>query len=96
MAQSEKPPAEFLCATAHSLNFEDELLNRCQHLKRDGYLLEYNYEALRWFRDPDTGLFVRRRMQFVSNFHRVTYLGQDCWMGEVLRADPIDRFVDNR
>lgn len=96
MAQSEKPPAEFLSATAHSLNFEDELLARCQHLKRDARLLEYSYEALRWFRDSDTGLFVRRRMQFVSNFHRVTYLGQDCWLGQVLRADPLDRFVDSR
>lgn len=96
IAQSDKPPAEFLSATAHSLNFEDELLTRCQYLQQAGHLLEYTYEALRWFRDPDTGLLVRRRMQFVSNFYRVMYLGQDCWLGEVLQANPLERFVDSR
>lgn len=94
-AQSEKPPAEFLSATAHTLNFEDELLERCEHLGQNGQLIEYTYQALRWFRDPDSQLMIRRRMQFVSSFYRVHYLGQDCWLGEVLSAAPLERFVDN-
>lgn len=95
LAQGAKPPAEFLCATAHVLNFEDELQARCQHLIRDGQLIEYQYEALRWFHDPEANLWIRRRMQFVSNFHRITYLGQDCWLGEVLTTSPSNQFMDN-
>lgn len=95
LAQSAKPPAEFLSATAHVLNFEDELQMRCNHLWRDGQLIEYEYKALRWFHDLETNGWVRRRMQFVSNFYRVTYLGQDCWLGEVLSAVALNQFVDN-
>jgi PAS domain-containing protein len=87
-AQSGKPPAEFLAGTAHTLNFEDELVNRCEHLIVDGSLSLYEYEAMRWFLD-DRGLWVRRKMQFVSNFWKVDYLGQPCWMGEVLQAEAI-------
>lgn len=95
LAQGAKPPAEFLCATAHVLNFEDELQARCQYLVRDGQLVEYEYKALRWFHDPEANLWIRRRMQFVSNFYRVTYLGQDCWLGEVLSASASNQFMDN-
>lgn len=89
MAQSNKPPGDFLRSTAHTLNFEDELLQRCRYLKTDHRLIEYEYQALRWFQDPDTGLWIRRRMQFVSNFYRIFYLGRECWLGEVLVANAI-------
>ena len=95
MAQSGKPPAEFLSTTAHTLNFEDELRSRCAHIQSDHSLSEYSYEALRWFRD-DAGVWIRRRMTFFSNFWRVEYLGQDCWLGEVLQATPLDQFVDHQ
>jgi hypothetical protein len=85
-AQSAKPPSDFLRSTAHELNYDDELVKRCYHLKRDAHLIEYEYEALRWFRDPDSALWIRRRMQFISNFYKIIYLGQDCWLGEVLGA----------
>lgn len=94
-AQSGKPPAEFLSATAHALNYEEELLGRCQHITRDRQLVEYSYRAMRWFRDPETGIWVRRQMQFISNFWLVDYLGQPCWMGEVLEANPLERFLDS-
>ncbi|MGI0488871.1 hypothetical protein ACN4EK_25955 [Pantanalinema rosaneae CENA516] len=92
LAQSGKPPAEFLSSTAHTLNYEDELVTRCGHIKTDGFLTEYSYEAMRWFQD-ESGLWVRRRMRFVSNFWRVEYLGQDCWLGEVLQAEALNQFV---
>ncbi len=88
-AQSAKPPSDFLRSTAHELNYDDELVKRCYHLKRDAHLIEYEYEALRWFRDPDSALWIRRRMQFISNFYKIIYLGQDCWLGEVLGADTL-------
>lgn len=88
-AQSGKPPAEFLSATAHVLNFEEELTDRCRHLMRDRRLQTYSYLALRWFQDEETGIWIRRQMSFVSNFWRVSYLGCDCWMGEVLQALPV-------
>ncbi len=95
MAQAAKPPSNFLRSTAHELNYDDELVKRCNHLKRDAHLIEYEYEALRWFRDPDSALWIRRKMQFVSNFYRIVYLGQDCWLGEVLWADTLDSFADS-
>lgn len=93
-AQSGKPPAEFLSATAHALNFEEELITRCGHLIRDEHLREYNYRALRWFRD-ESGIWIRRHMAFVSNFWKISYLGQPCWLGEVLEAMPLETHLDN-
>lgn len=95
LAQSAKPPAEFLSTTAHVLNFEEELQSRCQHLGQDGQLIEYEYKALHWFHDPEANVWIRRRMQFISNFYRVTYLGQICWLGEVLSTVGLNQFVDN-
>lgn len=88
-AQSAKPPSDFLRSTAHELNYDDELVKRCYHLRQDAHLIEYEYEALRWFRDPDSALWIRRRMQFISNFYKIVYLGQDCWLGEVLWANAL-------
>ncbi len=95
LAQSGKPPAEFLSATAHALNFEEELSSRCARIEQDGELTDYPYEAMRWFRD-EQGRWIRRRMQFFSNFWKVNYLGQECWLGEVLQATPLEQFVDSK
>lgn len=94
-AQSGKPPKEFLAATAHALNSEEELQNRCKFLLRDGSMTEYDYRALRWYRDPESGIWVRKHMDFISNFWKIDYLGQPCWMVEVLEAAPRDKHLDS-
>lgn len=86
-AQSDKPPSDLLSDTAHSLNYEDELLFRCKTVIADGSINQYQYEGLRWFNDD--GTWIRRRMNFVSNVWNIEYLNRPCWMEEVLFAEQI-------
>lgn len=94
LAQSRKPAAELLSDNAHSLNFDDELMKRCDRISQDGSLREYEYEALRWFHNPEMGRFVRKRMRLISNFWRVQYLHSSCWCGEVLQAEEVRSYGD--
>lgn len=87
-----KKPAEFLVVqNAFALNYPNELDARMSYLLQDGQIREYSYEAMRWFQEDD-GVWRRRHMEFVSNFWRIDYLGQDCWLGEVLHAQPKETF----
>lgn len=94
LAQSRKPAAELLSDNAHSLNFDDELIRRCDRISQDGSLREYEYEALRWFHDSEMDRFIRKRMRLISNFWRVTYLQTSCWCGEVLQAEEVRSYGD--
>lgn len=86
-AQSDKPPSDLLSDTAHSLNYEDELLYRCRTVVADGAINQYSYEGLRWFNED--GMWIRKRMNFVSNVWSIEYLNRPCWMEEVLYAEPV-------
>jgi hypothetical protein len=80
-------PQEFLGDRAYALNYSDELSSRCGYITRDGGLREYHYEALRWVMVE--GLPRRKLMRFTSNFLKIKYLSQPCWMGEVLQSEDI-------
>ncbi|MCD8488278.1 MAG: hypothetical protein LRZ84_16470 [Desertifilum sp.] len=87
-AQSKSAP-QFIGESAHLLNDPDELYQRDCWLTETGgtkRLEDYEYQAFRWFLDPDTGLWRRKRMEFVSNFKVVRFLGSLCRMGMVLQA----------
>ncbi len=86
LAQGKKPK-EFLGQSACALNDEEELARRCHLIYNDGGLNEYGYSALRWFHEPSTGFWRRKRMNFISNFRKLEYLGELCWIGEVLVAE---------
>lgn len=86
-AQSDKPPSDLLSDTAHSLNYEHELLYRCRTVVADGNIHQYEYEGLRWFNED--GIWTRKRMNFVSNVWNIEYLNRHCWMEEVLSAVPV-------
>ena len=92
-AQGKKPQEFLIVQSAFALNYEDELDNRCRQLRNDGRLVEYAYQALRWFQETDTSIWRRRKMQFVSNFWKVEYLSEQCWLGEVLQATPLEQFA---
>lgn len=87
----QKPAQEFLRDKATSLNYPDELSSRCDRIQRDGGITEYEYLAYRWYRG-EGGAFLKRQMRFTSNFVQIEYLGQRCWMGEVLQAEPMGVF----
>jgi hypothetical protein len=94
-AQSGKPAKSLLNDTAHSLNSDEELQNRCSYVARGENLIEYQYEALRWFKDSQTQIWIRRGMTFTSNIWGIEYLGEPCWIEEVLDAVPLNYHVDN-
>lgn len=93
LAAQGKKPKEFLGQSACALNDEEELALRCSLIYKDGSLTEYQYSALRWFSDPETGFWRRKRMNFTSNFRRIEYLGELCWLGEVLEAVETGKIV---
>jgi hypothetical protein len=92
-AQGKKPQEFLIVQNAFALNFEEELSDRMNFLEADNQLREYSYRALRWYQEPDARIWRRREMNFVSSFWKIEYLGQPCWLGQVLSAQPADRFA---
>ncbi|MBD2180607.1 hypothetical protein H6S82_01980 [Planktothrix sp. FACHB-1355] len=86
LAAQGKKPIEFLGESAAALNDPDELERRDAMLIRDGFLSEYQYNALRWYKDEETQLWRRKRMNFCSNFRRINFLGESCRLAIVLQA----------
>lgn len=81
------PPEQFLAInSALDLNDAPEFDRRIHAIATEGQLTEYEYMAWRWFFDLEAGRFRTKRMSFVSNFRKIQYCGQDCWMGQVLQA----------
>lgn len=81
------PPEQFLAInSALDLNDAPEFDRRIHAIATEGQLVEYDYMAWRWFFDPEEGRFRTKRMSFVSNFRKIRFCGQDCWMGQVLQA----------
>ena len=81
-----KKPAEFLGESAAALNDPEELEYRDSLVIREGFINEYQYSALRWYRDPETNFWRRKRMDFCSNFRQINYLGEECRLAIVLEA----------
>ena len=81
-----KKPAEFLGESAAALNDPEELEYRDSLVIKDGFINEYQYSALRWYRDPETNFWRRKRMNFCSNFRQINYLGEECRLAIVLEA----------
>ncbi len=50
-------------------------------------------EAMRWWRDSDSGIYRRKRMQFVSNAGKTNFLGTECWYSHTVNAVDTGRFV---
>lgn len=88
LAAQSKTPKEFQGENATSLAWGDELIRREGLLRNsNGLLTDYEYQGLRWFKDPDTGLWQRKLMNFVSQFRLVDFLGVPCRMGTTLSAE---------
>ena len=88
LAAQSKTPKEFQGENAASLAWGDELLRREGLLRNNnGLLTDYEYQGLRWFKDPDSGLWRRKLMNFVSEFRLVNFLGISCRMGTTLSAE---------
>jgi len=81
-----KKPAEFLGESAAALNEPEELEYRDSLIIKDSFLNEYRYNALRWYKEPETHLWRRKRMEFYSNFRKINYLGEPCRLAVVLEA----------
>lgn len=85
-----KTPKDFLGENAAALNDPSELEYRDRMLRTSNHqLTEYEYSALRWYREQDSGLWLRKRMNFCSNFSIINYLDVPCRLGVVLSAEDV-------
>ncbi len=82
------PPEQFLSINSClDLNDPPEFERRIDRVSAGETLRNYEYQAWRWYFDPNAGRFRTKRMSFVSNFRLIQYAGQPCWLGQVLQAD---------
>lgn len=81
-----QPPEMFLQGNAYDLNDVEELDYRTARVASGEKLVEYAYQARRWFFDIEAGRFRLKHMQFHSNFKQIQFCGQPCWLGQVLEA----------
>ena len=90
LAAQGKKPSEFLGQNAYALNEPEELEYRCDRISSNETLREYEYQAWRWYFDLNANRWRLKRMAFVSNFRLLrNYLGQPCWLGQVLNAEEL-------
>jgi hypothetical protein len=72
--------------TGHSLNFSEEYERRVERVWGGERLREYENSGMRFYRDPETGFYRRKQMQFVSNAGRINFGGMECWYSHTTHA----------
>lgn len=82
-----KTPEEFLGESAFALNDPEELMERDLRIS-EASLNEYSYQGFRWYKTEE-GQWLLCRMDFVSNFRKINFLGIECRLGMVLSASPV-------
>ncbi|MEA5522915.1 hypothetical protein [Limnoraphis robusta] len=81
------PPEQFLAINSClDLNDPPEFERRIDRVASGETLRNYEYQAWRWYFDPNAARFRVKRMSFVSNFRLIQFNSQPCWWGQVLRA----------
>jgi len=89
----QKKAKQLIGSSGASLNFPEEFERRVERVWGGELLRNYENEAMRWWRDPDSGIYRRKRMQFVSNAGKTNFLGTECWYSHTVNAVDTGRFV---
>lgn len=85
---------KLLGSSGASLNFPDEFEKRIERVWNREILTNYENEAMRWFLNPESGRYHRKRMKFVSNAGRISYGDTECWYSHTVYAEDTGKFVD--
>jgi hypothetical protein len=89
----QKKAKQLIGSSGASLNFPEEFERRVNRVWQGEQLRSYENEAMRWWREPDSGIYRRKRMQFVSNAGKTNFLGTECWYSHTVSAVDTGRFV---
>ena len=89
----QKKAKQLIGSSGASLNFPEEFERRIERVRGGELLRNYENEAMRWWRDPDSGIYRRKRMQFVSNAGKTNFLDTECWYSHTISAVDTGRFV---
>lgn len=85
---------KLLGSSGASLNFPDEFEKRIERVWNGEVLSNYENEAMRWFLNPESNRYHRKRMKFVSNAGRISFGDTECWYSHTIYAEDTGRFVD--
>lgn len=88
-----KKAKQLIGSSGASLNFPEEFERRVARVWGGERLNGYENEAMRWYQDPESKVYRRKRMQFVSNAGRVSFLGTECWYSHTVQAVDTGKFV---
>lgn len=85
-----------LLRTAAALDNPEDLAYRTKLLCEvggTGRLTDFEYKGYRWFKEPDTGIYRLKEMNFVSFFARVSLFNTDCRLAITLSAEPTGKIL---
>ncbi|HEY9692427.1 MAG TPA: hypothetical protein V6D15_09490 [Oculatellaceae cyanobacterium] len=83
-----KTASEIIGKDGASLDLPEELDKIIDYLDKSPgtSLMEYEFPGYRWYKDPDTQIWRRKKMQFVENWYKIDFMDQPARLGKVLSA----------
>lgn len=83
-----KTASELIGKDGASLDLPEELDKIIDYLDKSPgtSLVEYDFPGYRWYKDLDTQVWRRKKMQFVENWYKIDFMDQPARLGKVLSA----------
>jgi len=89
LAAQGKTISEMIGKDGASLDIPEELDKIIDYLDKDSSspkLEEYEFPGYRWYKEPNSPIWWRKKMMFVENWHKIDFMGQPARIGKVLSS----------